>query len=50
MGPNPSRARCCCSTREERSSFLKMGQNERVKASLGVLGTLWANLKPNRLG
>jgi len=30
--------------------FLKSGQKERVRAGLGVLGTLWANLRPNRLG
>jgi len=25
-----------------------MGQNERVMTGLGVLDTLWANLRPNR--
>jgi len=36
--------------REDGSCFLKSGQNERVRAGLGVLGTLWATLRPNRLG
>jgi len=48
MGSNPNKARCCSVRREEGSYFLKVGKNERVRAGLGVLGTLWASLRSNR--
>jgi len=46
----PSKALCFSYEREERSNFLEIQQNERVRAGKGFWGTLWDGLKLNIIG